>query len=193
MLFTAERGKIVCIYLQWALLEELLSVHISWVEASKHRANCGGGLCVPCPLTSLTHPYMRGLETVWIFLRMHCLLLFFPFLHSTNELEAPPEVGEHSKNVLTSDLGFVWPEQSVWLVIHGSCWLQGVAQCALWVFFTHFGRAAGSCISLQWLLHLYFQFPLRESSVCHRQPFPWPLILPAWLIDWAPMLHRFGS
>lgn len=162
------------------------------VEVSRCGVSCGEGLCALWPLSNLTHSCIEGLEMVCIISKTQCLI-FFLLLHSTTELPAAPEVGGHCKNALTSDLIFRWLEQSIWWVIWGSDRWQWAVQCFAGIFHSVFGRAPGYCGSLQWLFHLHFQFSLHESSISHRQPFRWPLILTEWLTDWAPMLHHFES
>lgn len=106
-------------------------------EMSKHRVSCGEGLCVLWPFTNLTHPYIKGLEMVYIISKTQCLI-FFLLLHSATELPVVPEVSGHCKNALTPDMIFWWLEQSIWWVIWGSGGWQWAVQCVLQVFFTQY-------------------------------------------------------
>lgn len=159
--FTAKRREIICIYLWCVLLGKLLSVHISW-HRHEQTQSCGEGLCVLWPFTSLTHPYIKGLEMVWIFSKTQCPIFFF-LLHSINELAVPLEVGGHCKNVLTLDLIFLWPEQSVWHVICRSGWLQWAVQCVLQIFFAQLLAGPQDTAAHSIDFHLHFQFSLHEG------------------------------
>lgn len=123
--FTAKRRKTKCVYL-CVLLGKLLAVRISWCRGEQpqtelwQRTLCSTAFRKPCPLMyKRLGDGLNLLQNTW-------LIVFFSLLLSTNELAAPPEVSGHCKNTLTSDLIFLWPEQSVWHVICGSGWLQWV-------------------------------------------------------------------
>lgn len=94
--------------------------------------------------------------------------------------------------VLISDLVLLWTEQSAWYMV----WGPGIAVSCT-VFCSYFSLSCWQGPRLLQLtpLTLSLAFPIffHESSIYHRQPFYWPLILTDWLIDWAPMLHHFGS
>lgn len=98
-------------------MEKLLSVSINWHRGEQTQSELWWRTLRSLAFHKPPHPYIKGLEMVWIFSKTQCLIFFFPQLHSTNELAAPPEV---DNNVLTSDFIFLWPEQSVWHTIWGS-------------------------------------------------------------------------
>lgn len=120
---------------------------------------------------------------VWIFSKTQCLIFFFPLLHSTNELVAPPEVGGHCKNVLTSDLTFLWPEQSVWHMIRGSGWLQWAVQCVLQIFFTQLlaGPQATAARSIDSFTCISNLLCVKAQSITGNLPLA---INSHWLADW---------
>lgn len=135
------------------------------------------------------HPFIKGLEIVWIFPKTQCLIFSFHQLHSSNGLATPPEV---SNNVLTSDFIFLWPEQSAWPVIWGSGYCSELYS----VFCRYFLLTSWQGPRLLRLspLTLSLAFPIFFAWKLNLSQAAFPLAINShWLIDWAPMLHHFGG
>lgn len=145
---------------------------------SRHRVSCGEGLC-SVAFHSPPHPCIKGLEMVWIFSKTQCLI-FFPQLHSTNELAAPREVGNY---VLTSDLIFLWPGQSAWHMMWGSGYCSELCT----VFCRYFSLSCWHGPRLLQLtpLTLSLAFPIFFAWKLNLSQAAFPLAINShWLADW---------
>lgn len=166
-----------CVSVWCVLLEKLLSVSMK-CHRGEQAQSCGEGLC-SVAFHKPPHPYVKGLEMIWIFPKTQCLIFSFPSF-IPNELAAPLRLVTMCWHQplffcgLSNVLG-------TWVRVR---LLQWAAQCVLEIFFTPLlaGPQASAAYSIDSFTCIS-NFSLHESSIYHRQPFHWAINSP-WLPDW---------